>query len=259
MSQGELIFVVREPPDGGYEARALGQPIFTQADSIDELREKVRGAVHTHLKPDAAPTTIRLQFVREEVLLARAVSVPAGGPPAAALRLSEDGKRLALDYFNHVETQVGLAATTAYLVLVADTILLTSFVTIFKDSAPSATWVWVAGGLLVSGMATALWAAYPHLGKTGRFFYFRTIADLKIEEYCRMFRFHDGGKTLHEELLKSVWGKSCWLKKMFERTRVAIWLTVLGTLVMLYAFFLNEKASAKPRPLPPTQQLLPLR
>jgi cytoskeletal protein CcmA (bactofilin family) len=63
----EIIFAVEESPEGGYEAHALGHPIFTQAESIDELREMVRDAVHCHFEPQTAPAEIRLHFVRGEV------------------------------------------------------------------------------------------------------------------------------------------------------------------------------------------------
>jgi len=33
----EIIFLVEDDPEGGYVARALGESIFTQADSIQEL------------------------------------------------------------------------------------------------------------------------------------------------------------------------------------------------------------------------------
>jgi hypothetical protein len=33
----ELIFVVEEDPEGGYTAQALGEGIFTESDSLDEL------------------------------------------------------------------------------------------------------------------------------------------------------------------------------------------------------------------------------
>ena len=42
----EIIFSVQESPEGGYEARALGYSIFTQAETMDELKQNVREAVH---------------------------------------------------------------------------------------------------------------------------------------------------------------------------------------------------------------------
>jgi len=47
MSDSEIIFSVKELPDGGYEARAVGHSIFTQAQTIDELKLKVREAVRS--------------------------------------------------------------------------------------------------------------------------------------------------------------------------------------------------------------------
>ena len=55
MGDTEIIFGVEESPDGGYEARALGYSIFTQGDTMDELKEMLRDAVHCHLDDDARP------------------------------------------------------------------------------------------------------------------------------------------------------------------------------------------------------------
>jgi hypothetical protein len=64
----ELIFLVADDPEGGFTARALGHSIFTEADSLEELRRNVRDAVQCHFDPGQAPKVIRLHFVREEVL-----------------------------------------------------------------------------------------------------------------------------------------------------------------------------------------------
>ena len=51
----EIVFQVAAEPDGGYTARAVGHSIFTEADTLDELREMAREAVLTHFDPtDAA-------------------------------------------------------------------------------------------------------------------------------------------------------------------------------------------------------------
>ena len=44
----QVIFEVQEAPEGGYTARALGYSIFTEADTLEELREMARDAVRTH-------------------------------------------------------------------------------------------------------------------------------------------------------------------------------------------------------------------
>jgi hypothetical protein len=67
---GEIIFVVEDAPEGGFSARAVGESIFTQAETVAELREQVRDAVHCHFDAGMAPKLIRLHFVRDEVIAA---------------------------------------------------------------------------------------------------------------------------------------------------------------------------------------------
>ncbi|MBF8295116.1 MAG: uncharacterized protein HW389_1661 [Bacteroidetes bacterium] len=64
----ELIFLIEEAPEGGFTARALGQSIFTEADTLPELQEKLRDAVRCHFDDDKRPKVIRLHHVREEIL-----------------------------------------------------------------------------------------------------------------------------------------------------------------------------------------------
>ncbi|MCP4644873.1 MAG: 2-oxoisovalerate dehydrogenase [bacterium] len=64
----ELIFLVEEAPEGGYTAQALGEAIFTEADSLDKLHDSVRDAVRCHFDEGKAPSMVRLHFVREEVI-----------------------------------------------------------------------------------------------------------------------------------------------------------------------------------------------
>ena len=64
----EIIFLVEESPEGGYEARALGHAIFTEAESFEELKERVRDAVRCHFDEGERPAVIRLHMLREEVI-----------------------------------------------------------------------------------------------------------------------------------------------------------------------------------------------
>jgi hypothetical protein len=66
----EIIFLISESPEGGFEARALGHAIFTEADSAEELRDMIREAVACHFEDEHRPGVIRLHFVREEVMAA---------------------------------------------------------------------------------------------------------------------------------------------------------------------------------------------
>ena len=68
MVQSEIIFSIHESPEGGYEARALGHPIFTEADSMEELRTMLRDAVACHFAEDTKPHVIRLHMVKDEVI-----------------------------------------------------------------------------------------------------------------------------------------------------------------------------------------------
>lgn len=46
-------FLVEDDPEGGYVAQAIGQSIFTQADTIEALKEFVRDAVHCHFPKES--------------------------------------------------------------------------------------------------------------------------------------------------------------------------------------------------------------
>ncbi|MFZ0657755.1 MAG: hypothetical protein WAM05_03510 [Candidatus Binataceae bacterium] len=48
MSETKIIFIFEESPEGGYYARALGHPLFTEADTLDELKQMIRDAVCCH-------------------------------------------------------------------------------------------------------------------------------------------------------------------------------------------------------------------
>ena len=69
MDTSEIIFAVEESPEGGYEAKALGHSIYTQADTMEELKIMVQDAVRCHFEEGARPRMIRLHWVRDEVIL----------------------------------------------------------------------------------------------------------------------------------------------------------------------------------------------
>jgi len=69
-SLSELIFMVEEAPEGGVTARALGTSIFTEAEDVASLYDRVRDAVGCHFVEDQIPRVIRLHFVREEIITA---------------------------------------------------------------------------------------------------------------------------------------------------------------------------------------------
>ena len=66
----EIIFIVEESHEMGYEARALGHSIYSEADTIEELKSMVKDAVHCHFEEEDLPKLIRLHFLKEEILAA---------------------------------------------------------------------------------------------------------------------------------------------------------------------------------------------
>lgn len=68
MGDTEIIFAVKESPEAGYEASALGYSIHTQAESLEELKAMVRDAVRCHFDEADRPRLIRLHLVKDEVI-----------------------------------------------------------------------------------------------------------------------------------------------------------------------------------------------
>jgi hypothetical protein len=65
----EILFQVEEDPEGGFIAKAAGSSIFTEADTLAELRDNIRDAVNCHFdKPEERPRIVRLHFTRDEVI-----------------------------------------------------------------------------------------------------------------------------------------------------------------------------------------------
>jgi len=60
----ELVFEVTQEADGGYTAECLGEDIFTEGDTWDELRRNVQEAVRGHFFDSAPPAASRLQVVK---------------------------------------------------------------------------------------------------------------------------------------------------------------------------------------------------
>jgi hypothetical protein len=68
MKVKEIIFMVEDEPEGGYTASALGHSIYTQADTWDELKKNINGAISCHFdNPEDVPQVIRLHYVQEEM------------------------------------------------------------------------------------------------------------------------------------------------------------------------------------------------
>jgi len=64
----EILFLVEEGDEGGYIARSLKYPIYTQGDTLDDLKEMVHEAVICHFGDTPAPALIRLHIVKDVVI-----------------------------------------------------------------------------------------------------------------------------------------------------------------------------------------------
>jgi len=64
----EIIFIVEESLDGGYEAKAAGYSIFTEGETVEELKTNIAEAVRCHFEEQDLPSLISLRFQREEVI-----------------------------------------------------------------------------------------------------------------------------------------------------------------------------------------------
>jgi hypothetical protein len=64
----EIIFLIEESAEGGYEARAIGHSIFTEGETYDEVKASIKEAIKCHFEEGDAPHLIRLHFVKDEVL-----------------------------------------------------------------------------------------------------------------------------------------------------------------------------------------------
>ncbi len=64
----EIIFLVEEALEGGYTAKALGESIFTEGDTIEEIKANIKEAVECHFDEGNKPKLIRLHLIKEEVI-----------------------------------------------------------------------------------------------------------------------------------------------------------------------------------------------
>ncbi len=64
----EIIFQVTQEADGGYTAEALGEDIFTEADTWEDLCVNAREAVAAYAFDQPEKPSVRLRLIRDEVL-----------------------------------------------------------------------------------------------------------------------------------------------------------------------------------------------
>jgi predicted RNase H-like HicB family nuclease len=66
----ELFFLVEESTEGGYTARAIGEAIFTEAETKEDLKTNIKDAIKCHFNDLAElPTFVTLHFTKDEILV----------------------------------------------------------------------------------------------------------------------------------------------------------------------------------------------
>ncbi len=70
VKSNEIIFLIENDPEGGYNAQALGYSIFTEGETAEELKKNIIDALKCHFDNESdIPRIIRLHFVREDILV----------------------------------------------------------------------------------------------------------------------------------------------------------------------------------------------
>ena len=65
----EIFFIVEEDQESGYTARAVGLSIFTEAETVQELKKNIKEVLECHFdNPDDMPKIANLHFVKDEIL-----------------------------------------------------------------------------------------------------------------------------------------------------------------------------------------------
>ncbi|MEJ7830210.1 MAG: hypothetical protein WKF91_18520 [Segetibacter sp.] len=65
----EITFLVQEAEEGGYFAQAVGVGIFAEGDTVEALKENIKGGIECfYNKAEDSPAFAHLHFVKDEIL-----------------------------------------------------------------------------------------------------------------------------------------------------------------------------------------------
>ena len=64
----EIIFIVENFDESGYTAKGLGYSIYTEGETLDQLKENIKDAVKCHFDEKEVPHIVRLHIVKDEVI-----------------------------------------------------------------------------------------------------------------------------------------------------------------------------------------------
>ena len=66
MKLKDIIFIVEQDPEVGYTSQALGYSIFTEGETLEELKENIKDAIKCHFDIRETPLFIHLHIIKEE-------------------------------------------------------------------------------------------------------------------------------------------------------------------------------------------------
>jgi len=66
MKTKEIIFIIEESLDSGFEAKAVGFPIFTEGETEEEIKKNLLEAVRCHFDENEMLSYITIRFLRDE-------------------------------------------------------------------------------------------------------------------------------------------------------------------------------------------------
>lgn len=161
--------------------------------------------------------------------------------------LTKDGLSIAINNYNYIEQQVTLAAAKSALLVAAHAILAAAYISVTKDyhvfqTFPGTFWAYVygaAGVAIALAFLLSLWAIIPNSRVYNRIdlLFFASIASRSsAEDYCKEF-FAQDQQGFDKMLLKTIHGKSIWLRKKFALVRVAIYSSFAGTILAIVSLF----------------------
>ena len=64
----EIIFIIENSNEGGYTAYALGHSIYTEGETVEELKKNIKDAIRCHFDEKTLPHIVRLHMVKDEVM-----------------------------------------------------------------------------------------------------------------------------------------------------------------------------------------------
>lgn len=154
--------------------------------------------------------------------------------------------------YGHIEQQAALSAAKSALLVAAHAVLGVIYVGLIKDYHVFKLFAWkmegwlyfLAGVTLLIGFLLSLYAILPKSrpDESGDVIFFASIKEFRsADEFINAYRDKDR-IGLETEVLKNIYGKSCWLRKNFHLIRGAIYCSCGGTVLAAVAVVMMRNA-----------------